>query len=407
MFLTLSYPDISGSATVLCTKRLLECMAGQPKFEVHCLCTQLPGEASEEQIGNVTVHRIKKTIWKNFIDTCSKYLGIHKKLLNFQKIFMSPIFPCRDPFMLRRYEKKAESLNEKHHYDVIIAEHYGYNTLMTGYTMKKKFPTINFYPLLWDPILGQPRPTYLPKLYVDKRILECEDKINKTADRIFSIQAAKGIYDYHKDSSNGKRVYIDIPGILPPEPEVPTKYLSLIKEGYINITYSGILNQQSRNPEYIINLLNKTSCVSRLNLMFFSKGLSDCKKKELKEEFKGILVFFEYIPIQELHTVYRHSDFLLNISHINANMTPSKIFEYMSYGKPIISTFITDGDSAKRYLDNYPHAISIDQKQSVSLNVEKLGEFILSNYADVEYNTVKRIFSNNTPETLVSMISNV
>lgn len=401
----LSYPRISGSATVLCTKRLLDCMARHMEFEVHCLCTLLEDEDIEEKIGNVRVHRVKKTIWKRCLDACSKYPKIQKGLVNIQKILTSPIFPCRDPFMLRRFKQQAKKLIEKNHYDIIIAEHHGYTTLMTGYAMKKKYSQIKFYPLLWDPILGQSRPTYLPKGYVDKCVLRTENEINTTADNIFSIQAAKGIYACNEDSSNGRRIYIDIPGIIPTDPEVPTPYLSLIREGYINIVYSGILSNRSRNPEYIINTLNKTSCSSKLNLIFFYKGLPDSETDRFKEEFKGNITFHDYIPIEDLHTLYIHSDFLLNISHVNANMTPSKIFEYMSYGKPIISTYITDGDAAKSYLDLYPEALIIDQKQNITQNVDKLEKFILSSHGHVDFETVKTLYLLNTPEAFVSVVS--
>ena len=64
LFLTESYPDFLRSATILCTKRLIECMAMQSDFEVHCLCTQQSGDFLEESVKNVRVHRVRKTPWK-------------------------------------------------------------------------------------------------------------------------------------------------------------------------------------------------------------------------------------------------------------------------------------------------------------------------------------------------------
>ena len=408
LFISLSYPNFSSSASVLCTKRLIDCMAKSSEFEVHCLCTKLSDEGNEEIIDNVMVHRINKTIFKKIIDSCYKYSMIQDTLIKIQKILTFPLFPCRDPFMLRRYKQKAKNLYKKHQYDIVIAEHHGYNTLMTGYILKQLFPSIKFYPVLWDPILGQTKPNFLPERFVDIRIEDCENKINYSADKIFSIKAAQGIYSHNNmDSAKDKRIYFDIPGILPPEPEVSTKYLSLIKTGYINITYSGLLGKPSRDPEYIIDILNKTSFVKKVNIIFLSKGLSDKEKNNLKQKFKGNIMFHHYIPITELHTLYKHSDYLLNISHSNANMTPSKIFEYMSYGKPIISTFITENDAAKQYLDLYPEAIVIDQNTNKLDNIKKLEKFMSQTHEFVEFKKVKTLFPLNTPDTFVKIITNL
>ena len=404
LFLTESYPDFLRSATILCTKRLIECMAMQSDFEVHCLCTQQSGDFLEESVKNVHVHRVRKTPWKLFYDYLNNQPELQNFILKIQKVLTIPFFPCRDLFMLQRYKRKAISLYLKHHYDIVIAEHHGYNTLMTGCYLKEKFPLVKYYPVLWDPILGQTKPTFLPDRYIDNHILKCENRVNKAADMVFSIQAAKRIYEKINDTARNKRIYYDIPSVLPPEQEKPTKYLSLIKKGYINVTFSGLLGIPSRDPSYIINILNQTSLAERINILFFSKGLSKKDQQKLSDSFKGSIVFHEYIPLGELHTIYRHSDFLLNISHINANMTPSKIFEYMSYGKPIISTYFTNGDAAKKYLDIYPESIVINQQESEEENINKMEKFLVSNHPIVEFKIVQELFSLNTPEKFVEIL---
>lgn len=404
LVLTLTYPEFSGSATVLCTKRLIDCMAKQSDFEVHCLCTRLQGEASDEMINDVHVHRIKKTVWKRIYDSYRKRPEIQGKLLKIQKIIAAPLFPCRDFFMYRRYKEVAEVLQKTYKFDIVIAEHHGYNTLMTGCYLKEKYPSIKYYPILWDPILGQSKPTFLPETFVDRRILQCENQVNKAADNVFSIQAAKAIYSAQNDTAKGKRIYYDIPAILSPEPEVTTEYLSLIDKDAINITFSGLLGIPNRDPSYFIHTLNQTSIAERINLLFFSKGIAIAEQKRLCASFKGRIVFHEYIPLNELYTIYRHSDYLLNISHVNANMTPSKIFEYMSYGKPIISTFSTEGDAAKRYLDKYPESLVINQNDTDNYNISRIENFLTSKHDIVEFARVQELFPLNTPRRFVDII---
>ena len=407
LFLTKSFPGFSKSASVLCTKRLIESMATDSNYEVHCLCTKGKNENYEDFCRGVYIHRVKKTLWKNYYDSKDNNPKLQSILLKIQKLLTFLIFPNIDPFMLRTYNKFAIYLQKKFSYDIVIAEHHGYTTLMTGNILKQRFPQIQFYPILWDPILGQTKPNFLPEWFVDKRISSLEDITNKTADNIFSIQAAKSIYSDITDTSYGKRVYFDIPGILPPHIGVETKYMSLLNKGFINITFSGLLGAPLRDPAYIIRLLNSTSFANKINVIFFCKGIKKHEMHSLKDTFKGNIHFHSYIPIEELYTIYHHSDFLLNISNINANMTPSKIFEYMSYGKPIISSYVTDGDAAKKYLDNYPESISIDQKNNFEENVSILETFLRKNHELVTFDLVKSLFPLNSPDYFVKYISKI
>ena len=57
LFLTRSYPDTLGSATIPCMHRVLNCVANSGKYEVHTLCMRYSGNAVEEKIDHVMVHR--------------------------------------------------------------------------------------------------------------------------------------------------------------------------------------------------------------------------------------------------------------------------------------------------------------------------------------------------------------
>ena len=55
-------------------------------------------------------------------------------------------------------------------------------------------------------------------------------------------------------------------------------------------------------------------------------GADEILMEEAKD-FKVRKVVHDYIPLNVLHTLYLHADYLLNISHVNPSMVPSKIFE--------------------------------------------------------------------------------
>lgn len=409
LFLTESYPNTRKSATILCTHRVMERMVQDSECEVHCLCIQYDGERFEEELNKIHVHRFKDSCWHRMYYHCSIGKGLLSQkyfslLMKLQKILTIPYYPCVHPIQFLLWKKAARILCQKNHFDIVIAEHHGYNTLMTGCYLKKAFQTMKFVAMLWDPVKGQIQTVKLPKAYTEKRINAQENILAVCADRIISTLSMKSYYDIHGDVAQNKRIYLDIPGVIAPDDEVQTDYLALLKPRYINIVYSGIIGAPQRDPIKFLEILNMQKEVDRINLIFFCKGVSSLEQERWRKVFKGEICIHDYIPLQELHTVYRHADYLLNVSDINANMTPSKIFEYMSYGKPIISTYTTDGDAAKRYLDEYPEACVIDQKEDILSNVLKLEKFLSYVHVPVSFEMVRNLFPMNTSEQFVEYI---
>ena len=87
-------------------------------------------------------------------------------------------------------------------------------------------------------------------------------------------------------------------------------------------------------------------------------------------------------------------------------MTPSKIFEYMSYGKPIISTAPISNEPCMKYLKTYPLSLVVDENNnSLDCNVEIVESFILNNcckHCDSE--NLKEIYALNTPKAFYDTI---
>ena len=392
LFLTRSYPDTLGSATILCMHRLLNCVANSGKYEVHTLCMRYPGEAEEEKIDNVMVHRFNPSLWVQMRDSFQK-TGKHKRLERISEVLTKavtiPIFPKTEPMTIRKYYRVALKLHRQFGFDLVLSEHHGLETLLTGCQMMKDFPGLKHIAVLWDPVKGQMATVKLPKAYTDKRISEVEEFVSKYTTLQISTLSMKSYHKEHGDIAEDHRIYLDIPSILKPEAEVPTRYLSLLKKDGVNIVFSGLLSEYYRDARPIIRLLNQCDDAERINLVFFSRGEKESVEVAAKD-FKGTIVYHDYIPLTELHTIYRHADYLLNISHINANMVPSKIFEYMSFGKPIISTYVTDGDAAQRYICRYLEGVCIDLKKTDVNNVVVLNEFLEKEHKPVAFEVVKK-----------------
>lgn len=406
LFLTRSYPDTFGSATILCMHRVLNSVAESGHYEVHVLSMRYPGDAFEEQVGNVTVHRIKTSWWqqiRNGFQKSRKHPKIARLMEVVSKTITIPTFPRTEPLTDRRFTRAALKLQREIEFDMVVSEHHGLTTLLAGCRMMKEFTGLKHIAVLWDPVKGQMATVKLPRKFTERRIDAVERFAAKYTTLQISTLSMKAYHEEHGDFAKGHRIYLDIPSILKPETEVSTEYIKLIKKDSINIVFSGLLSEHYRDARPIIRLLNQCDDAERINLIFFSRGEKDAIETE-KKYFKGTIVYHDYIPLAELHTIYRHADYLLNVSHINANMVPSKIFEYMSYGKPIISTYVTDGDAAKRYISKYPESVCLDLKSLYEDNLTALNGFLNKTHHFVSFEKVIELFPENTPESYMEVI---
>ncbi len=409
LFLTRSYPDTLGSATILCMHRVLNCVAVSGRFEVHALCMRYPGEAYEEQVADVKVHRFNPTWWQRLRNNLQK-TGKHDRLARIMEVMTKtltiPTFPRTEPLTTKRYLKAARELQQRVRFDMMVSEHHGLETLLTGCELMKDFPGLKHVAVLWDPVKGQMATVKLPKSFTDRRIENIEKFASKYTTLQISTLSMKAYHSEHGDMVADHRIYLDIPSILKPDPEIPTDKLSLIKENGINIVFSGLLSEKYRDALPIIKLLAKTENATKINLLFFSRGEKE-QVEAFAKDFPGGVTYLDYIPLAELHTIYRHADYLLNVSHVNANMVPSKIFEYMSYGKPIISTYVTDGDSAEKYVSRYKEGLCVDLKKSEAENVSMLNAYLKEHHDPVPFDEVKEQFRDNTPERFLEVIDNM
>ena len=412
LFLTESFPDTRKSASTLCTHRVMEAFANNAEYEVHCLCSKYPDEEKIDYQNCIHIHRFERSFFTRIKYRC--YIGsnrifklLFQCLVMLQKLIAIPFYPCTNPIMLRRWKTQVKKLHQSESFDIIIAEHHGYETLIAGCWIKKKIPQLLSIPILWDPVLGQIATKHLPNSFVKKCIEKEEQYLIKYSDYIISMRSMKNFYDNYGDYALSKRLYLDIPGILYPDELIPTKYDSVIEPEYVNILYSGLIIIPQRDPSKIINLLNKVSISKKINLIFFCAGNAQSKLNELRKQFLGKIKIYNYIPLQELHSLYKKVDYLLNISDINADMTPSKIFEYMSYGKPIISTYVTPGDAAEKYLVKYPEACIINLNDDIIENIKSLNNFFKKEHRTISFEEVHKEFINNTPQIYVETITNI
>lgn len=144
-----------------------------------------------------------------------------------------------------------------------------------------------------------------------------------------------------------------------------TKIAERRSEGEINCVFAGHVYVGVRNPIFTIEFFRKLPEQIKLKLY----GVSE---KELKEMFSisslpRNVECCGLVSVEEAENAIQNADILVNIGNIMVNQVPSKLFSYISTGKPILNICVNHDCPSKKYLESYPCALSIDEDGSNSV----------------------------------------
>ena len=115
-----------------------------------------------------------------------------------------------------------------------------------------------------------------------------------------------------------------------------------------------------------------------------------------------------YMSHDELEKYQMESDILVNFGVSNANAVSGKIFDYMSLGKPIISTIFIDNEACVPYLQMYPKALIFDERKSTVENINILRNFISCiTTIPINMKDIMQIFYCNTPTAYIGIIKSL
>lgn len=409
------YPSVM-SANGICDENIIRALVATGKFEIHCLSYRMYGMPKFECIDGVQVHRFNK----GFSWSIYKWLSISKKwnvklveqlsqlCLRIKQLLTIPIYPFCEPINIIRFRHAALKLMKQENFDLIVSEHNGLDSIIAGYTIKKKYPFTKFIPIYWDSMTGGFPPKYLPHSFSKQRKFKLELKINSNADRIIYTETSQKINEStFKNQSFYKYVtYLNIPYLIIDKSSYLPKYPSeIINKEKINIVFAGSIS--NRNPEYLFklfnNLNNKQIC---LNFICHEKYHSYLLSKA--DKYNINILCIPYMEHNKLSQVLYYSDFLLNIGVTNPNAISGKIFEYMSYLKPIISTYKIDNEACIPFLKQYPLSLLIDERLEIHKNAKILQTFIIQNKGKTaDLQTIYNNFETSMPEAYVKIFDKI
>lgn len=285
-------------------------------------------------------------------------------------------------FFIKLLEKQIE-INE---YDVIISFSNPFSSHYIASVLSEKYdiPWIAYY---FDPFFSN---YTLDIESIDKR-KKIEEHILSKAKRVIITYPTNIDYKQRNVSFNSNIIQAEMPGI-----RKDMYYLdNNVKHTRYICCFVGNLYRDIRNPQNIIKLF---SSLEENTELYFVGGYYG---QEIHvDEIKDNIHFVGKKTGEDLQKVFRETDFLINIGNSITNQMPSKIFDYISTGKPIINFYNNDNCPTLQYTSKYTLAINIDERE-IEKDIEKVKMLVMSfcrkNVGKrVLEEDINSIFCNNT-----------
>jgi len=144
------------------------------------------------------------------------------------------------------------------------------------------------------------------------------------------------------------------------------------------------------------------------NIVLHLFSTSDCN--DLVDQYvkssRGSIIKHEPVSSQIIHDIYNQADILINVGNAIPEFKPSKIFEYISTGKPIVNIYYPG--SKDEVLNKYPLILQIArQKEMTTSLLNDFQDFCTRNKCQrIPTNVIKDIFDKHSKESLFTLLSN-
>lgn len=365
-----------------------------------------------EKYKNTEILRINdwNLILQNRYKEKSKFKYLNRIKLHIVKIFFlikrmlsrSSI----DKAFSKKIYKKGLSISKAHHFDSIITVSAPHEEIYAGYLFKKNNPNLKLVIYQMDKF-SNAISLYPLGIRTKRRYtlnLNIERKVYDLADKYFLL---KPLEKYTRDfivTDFGQKLTITEHPLLTDKSSV-----ALTNNKIASVTYAGSLDKKMRNPEFYLKLvLGDKYLIENVLHTFYTFGNCGDILSRYKTLIGPNLKINERVPSHDLVSIMQKSDIILIFGNNSKDEIPSKLFEYMSYCKPIIYVYYFDEDGYLKYLEEYPNKLCLKVDSNNSDNYHRLLKNFFANYKsnEISYNQIELIYNKCTPKYVGDQIMN-
>lgn len=310
------------------------------------------------------------------------------------------------PLISKRYLKRvsravaAASLDA----DVVIGAYTQIDAIIASHEAKKGNPRLHFIAWYLDSFTGGHGPRFLDAEEIERRGKLWNRQLLENADAVVAMESSRRFHEEHccDEPWFDKLRFLDLP--LLDISEASDLQANVESNKTKTIVYAGTHPEGIRSPEFFINVLSFIPNES-LRVLFVgdetNRILIEACARDRRIEVRG------GVPHEEVSRLLSSADYLLTLGNRLANMTPSKIFEYMAFRKPIIATYPIDSEPSLPYLERYGDALMLDERGDPLVAAKQLVGFLNAGHEPIAFDELKSRFWKNTPSAFCDLVETI
>lgn len=301
--------------------------------------------------------------------------------------------------------KKLYQLNDDKKIDYLITVCSPFPAHMAGRKFKQEFPDTKWITYTVDPFSQNNKKKHIGTLLLQRnnRRIKEEIDINNLADFNFVSEEfynnGNQILDnvYHKTKI--------LPYLIQKQPKA-VEHKSYFPEDKINLLYAGKFYRNIRNPEYLFKVFLE---MNNDNILLHLYSSSDCEDiiEYYVNKSKGRIIRHKLVTVEEIREIMTSADILVNISNNIKEYKPSKVFEYISIGRPILSFY--ENGLIDQTLDKYPISLQIEKSDTNLFEDSRKMLIFCENNKNmcVIWDDIEGIYSKNSYRTVRNTLLSV
>jgi hypothetical protein len=305
-----------------------------------------------------------------------------------------------------------DALSSVNNIDLIIPTCYPFEAVMAAQEYKDKInKKVQIIPFLFDKFADSPtlHRNKLNKKVKYKHNLLLEEQMIKSSAKVLYVDSWIKKMKKHFSQYDDKLIHVEHPLIIDHFAGIATGD-EVDNDDYINVIYTGVLDKAVRPPSITLNIISKMiEKNNKFRFHFYVLGNAVDEVNYYGKRFPNNIINHGQVESDFALLKIKQSDILLSIGNTDTTLIPSKIFEYMSSGKPIIHFYHSDDDRVISMLKDYELGYCMDQNKEISdSEILSLIDFCISKKThNKAFEEVQRIFYKANPKYISDIILNV
>lgn len=396
------------SANGICVQKIIEELQRRG-YEIECIVNDASHTVKSVTAKGVKISFVRPPLAWTFPElvdrqnkkAAKKAMSVMRRLYMYARL---PLYFFSFPSISNVYcNKIKEKLVERISYDrdntvAIIGVNKPVEALEGAYRASKEqgVPLVVYF---LDPLVGG----YSNHIVGDKRsyikTLDLEKKIlNHSSLAVFMDEHKDAFVKRHGNAFSNKTAFLGAPLL---ENNITESNNETDASGKKKIIYAGAVYKDIRNPAFIMEVFKY---VKNATLVMHITNPEDwvLELSNPNIEIKG------RIPHETVIDVIKASDGVLNIGNSDPIFAPSKIIEYIGFGKPIITSYRIDEDSSLKYMKQYPKALCIDERvKDAREAAAEIDAFLQLQDKPLSFGQLESLYHKNTPAAIADEIEKI